>query len=186
MPKVSLLVALVCALLLLAPEDLGAALAYDRQLVLDGQLWRLWSAHLVHFSLRHALFDGAVLVVLGMALEPALGARRMALALALAAPVITLALLVLVPQMTHYRGASGLGMMLAVGAGGLLWRSNPGHRPLLVLLGLALVARLGADMLDLGDAVTTLPSWVAIAWQAHLVGAACGVALTWRRATAVN
>src|SRR4051812_37737498 len=94
MPKVSLLVALACAALLFAPSELTEALAYQRTAILHGQWWRLWSAHLVHFSARHALLDGAVLALLGMVLEARLGARRMAFALLVGAPLIALSLLV--------------------------------------------------------------------------------------------
>ena len=39
----------------------AAWLAFDRQAILAGQVWRLWSGHLVHYSLHHALLDSSVL-----------------------------------------------------------------------------------------------------------------------------
>jgi rhomboid family GlyGly-CTERM serine protease len=176
MPRVSLLVVLACALLLCAPAELTEALAYQRTAILDGQWWRLWSAHLVHFSARHALLDGAVLALLGMVLEPRLGARRIAAVLLAGAPLIGLSLLVLVPDMEHYRGASGLGMLFTAAAGVLLWRHERSLRGWLALLGLALLAKTGADLLGLGGQ-GTLPPMVALAWQAHLAGALCGAIL---------
>ncbi|MES3022922.1 MAG: rhombosortase [Pseudomonadota bacterium] len=177
MPTVTVLAVLCCALLLCVPAALTEALAYKRTAILDGQWWRLWSAHVVHFSPRHALVDGAVLALLGMVLEPRLGSRRLALALLAGSPLIGLALVVLVPDMEHYRGASGLGMLLTVAAGALLWQHESGLRQWLALLGLALLAKTGADLFGAGGGQGTLPPQVAVAWQAHLAGALCGALL---------
>ena len=180
LPTVTLLAVLGCALLHCAPAALTEALAYQRTAILDGQWWRLWSAHLVHFSARHALLDGAVLALLGTVLEPRLGARRMACAILAGAPLIGLSLLVLVPDMEHYRGASGLGMLFTAAAGALLWQHERSLRVWLVLLGLALLAKTGADLFGPGGGQGTLPPLVAVAWQAHLAGALCGAILVAR------
>src|ERR1700745_2647345 len=62
-----------CALLL-APELAGAGgrllLRYDRDAIIDGQWWRLLTAHVVHLDLEHATLNG-----LGLALLWALFAR---------------------------------------------------------------------------------------------------------------
>src|SRR4051812_25687175 len=37
-----------------------AWLIYDRAAILHGELWRLWTGHLVHFSNSHLLLDASV------------------------------------------------------------------------------------------------------------------------------
>jgi rhomboid family GlyGly-CTERM serine protease len=173
-PKVTVLAVLACVLLLCAPAELTEALAYRRTAILDGQWWRLWSGHLVHFSARHAVLDGAVLALIGMVLEPRFGARRMGAILLAGAPLIGMSLLVLVPDMEHYRGASGLGMLLTAAVGVLLWQHERNLRARLALLGLALLVKTGADLCGLGGVQGTLPPLVALAWQAHVAGALYG------------
>ena len=57
----------VCLALALAtavvPETLLASLEYNRTAILAGELWRLWTGHLVHFSAEHAIMDGIALLV---------------------------------------------------------------------------------------------------------------------------
>lgn len=164
---------------------LPALLEYDRQALLGGQIWRLWTAHLVHYTPRHALIDGAVLLLAGLIAARRLGAARVATALALGAPFISLGLLLAVPGCGAYRGASGLAVMLAVLAGATLW---PGagrwSRTVLALLPLALAAKIANEALGAVQSPiqgwTNLPPDVAICWQAHLLGAVAGCLAAWR------
>jgi rhomboid family GlyGly-CTERM serine protease len=83
------------------------ALLYDRDAILRGELWRLWTGHWVHFSASHLGWNLAVLLVAGNLLEavrPGL-LRRYTL---LAAPLIGAAFLIFAPAMHTYGGLSGL------------------------------------------------------------------------------
>lgn len=51
-----LLVAAFCILVFFV-QGLAGWLVYDRQAILNGQLWRLLTGHLVHFTRGHLLFD---------------------------------------------------------------------------------------------------------------------------------
>jgi rhomboid family GlyGly-CTERM serine protease len=173
-PRASAALALACLALACAPSALTEAMSYDRPAILAGQFWRLWSGHLVHYSLRHALADTGVLFLIGSVLEPMLGARRLGAALAWGAPLISLTLLLWLPEMHQYRGASGLDMMMAATALVALWRSGGLGRPWLACLGGLLVLKIVCEALGVSPGFASLPQDVAIAWPAHLSGAACG------------
>jgi rhomboid family GlyGly-CTERM serine protease len=173
----STVVALACVALALLPEAVASHLAYDRGAILSGQLWRLWSGHFVHFSMQHALADALVLFSMGALAEPVAGTRRLALALALGAPLISLGLLAVAPALVEYRGASGLAVMLAVAAGGLLWHASARWKAAIAVIAIAFAAKTLCEASGLSFDATTLPDGVAVAWQAHVLGALLGALL---------
>lgn len=156
-----------------APE----VLEFDRHAILSGGIWRLWSGHLVHYSAQHALIDIATALVAAVIAAQAFGVRRVLVALTLGAPLISGGLLLTAPDCLYYRGASGLAVMLTVMAGAGLWqRARRPARCALVLLALTLAAKIAAEALGLTLNWSDLPNDVAVAWQAHAVGALIGAA----------
>jgi rhomboid family GlyGly-CTERM serine protease len=123
-----LLLGLCLALLLpmLWGEAARATLRYDRAALAAGQFWRLFSAHVVHLNLRHALVN-----VLGLGLLWALFARdysaRQWLAIVLAAALaIDAGLWLLDSTVQWYVGSSGvLHGILAAGTLAQLRRRQP-------------------------------------------------------------
>src|SRR6185436_6459395 len=110
-PWVSAGLAAVCLAVALVPGS-AEALQYDRARVLDGEVWRLLSGQMVHWTARMALADLGVLLGLAAALE-ALGERRgMVLSLGLGAVLTALAVHALSPGLLVYRGSSGLASAL--------------------------------------------------------------------------
>ena len=83
-------------------------LVYDRQGILQGELWRLLSGHLVHFSRSHLAGDVVVFGVVGGLIERRRGLRVGVLYLVMAA-VIGIGMLVLKPDLAQFGGLSGLG-----------------------------------------------------------------------------
>ena len=163
--------ALACGILVFAPAALIDALAYDRHAIFAGEIWRLWSAHLVHFSAQQALLDAAVFFIAGSVAEREIGARRMAIVLALGAPSISLGLLLAVPGLSHYRGASGAAMMVALLAGATLWSGGALNRVLLALLAFGVVIKTAGEAFGISAHLAGLPQDVVVAWQAHVLGA---------------
>jgi rhomboid family GlyGly-CTERM serine protease len=84
-----------------------AALLYDRAAIAQGQLWRLWTGHWVHFSWSHLGWNLLVLLVAGSWLEK-LRPRLLRRYTLLAPPLISGALLFFAPAMARYGGLSGL------------------------------------------------------------------------------
>ena len=119
--------ALLCLLLACLPESLAAQLSWERGAILGGQWWRLWTGHLVHFGLQHAMLDAIVLFAGASLLERELGTRRLLRQLLLAAPLIALGLLAAPawtntaalqasPRRSRWRRASHSGPALDAGA----------------------------------------------------------------------
>lgn len=173
-PKTTLAACAACLLLAIAPEMLGASLAYDRHALADGELWRLWTAHLVHYSFAQAAADVVVLLACGALAERAVGSLRILWLLLLAAPLISLGLFVLAPSMAEYRGASGLATACAVLAAALLWQMGAWWRLGTAAAASAFAARTLLEALSLPLTSATLPDGVVVAWQAHLLGALAG------------
>lgn len=166
--------ALLCLAPALLPEGGRDWLEYRREDILAGELWRLWSGHWVHYSARHALLDSFTLVALAATLNH-VGAGRLLPRLTLLALLMSLFMLVAVPEMARYRGASGLVMALAGMLLSLLWRTHSAWRPGLVAITLLLCAKFLADALDLGADLVGLPDGIRVAWQAHAAGLALGL-----------
>lgn len=164
--------ALIVALALLPPE-VQQALALRPGAVAEGPWWRLWTAHAVHFGLAHAAWDALPLGLLlaGAWVDP--GPRCVAVGWLVCAPLVGLAVGVLEPALTEYRGASGAVLWLAVLWGVRAWRRHTVPRGLLGLLAAALLAKL---VWDAGGAAVSpaLPHGVRVAWSAHLAGALLG------------
>jgi rhomboid family GlyGly-CTERM serine protease len=82
-------------------------LEFDRTAILHGQVWRLLTGNLVHWSPEHFLLDVGVFLVVGLIYEPAIRRRYPWLLLASALSV-GLGVLVLLPEIRIYRGLSGV------------------------------------------------------------------------------
>jgi rhomboid family GlyGly-CTERM serine protease len=165
----------LCLLLASAGESVAAGLAWERSAILHGELWRLWSGHLVHFSFSHAGADALVLVAMGMIAEPLIGSRRFALVLGGGGALISLGLLALAPGLLEYRGASGLAVLVAVLGAVPAWQRYPIGRPMLACAALALASKTLWEACAHTAAFTDLPAGVTVAWQAHLLGAVLGI-----------
>lgn len=171
----TLSVAGACLLLACAGNPLASRLAWERGAILHGEMWRLWSGHLVHYSASHGAADALALLASGMLAEPIIGSRRFAMILLAGATMISLGLLACAPLLTEYRGASGLAMLTTALAGVLLWRRQPAARWLTGAAGLALAAKMLGDAGGYALTLADLPAGVAVSWQAHLLGALLGV-----------
>lgn len=131
----------ILPILLAALPQCHDTLLFDRTAILGGQFWRLWTGHWIHFSPSHLFWNVAALSFTGAWLE----ARHPGLPLryaAFAAPLISIGLLVLEPNMITYGGLSGLGTGIVALLGISLCRSPGFDRisgiSILVLLGLKL------------------------------------------------
>lgn len=173
-PWVSSIVAAACLLLALAPVSLVEQLSCDHHAILQGELWRLWTGHVTHFSLRHALIDSATLLLIGAITEAEFGSRRIALALLVGAPLISIGILLAAPGLFDYRGASSIAVMLASAIGASWWRSRPTCRAVLGALALGLVTKISFDAIGMPTTLTDLPEQVQVAWQGHLLGGMLG------------
>ncbi|HRH74541.1 MAG TPA: rhomboid family intramembrane serine protease [Zoogloea sp.] len=144
----------------------GESMQFDRDAIAAGEIWRLWTGQLCHWSLLHLL--GNLAAVAAFAVIAGTPLLRWLALLPLAAPLLSLVLLSLMPALQIYRGFSGLVAMLVVGVamdGGLIGR----------VVALAWGARLVFDAIA-GTPSPFLPEGITTTWQAHLAGLLLGMA----------
>ena len=80
---------------------------YDRIAILSGEVWRLWSSHLIHFNTIHLLYNILVFGVSGWIIESK-GYDHFGLLCILIAFFIGIFLMLMEPAMRYYGGLSGL------------------------------------------------------------------------------
>lgn len=166
------------AALALCPLGVREALLLQRNALLRGEFWRLWTGHWVHFGSSHLLWDLSSFAAAGLWLG-ALGARRVNwLVLAVVAPLLGGGLLVVERQLEIYGGLSGLVCAQCAALAVLLWKGN--RRAVALMLAAVLLAKLCLDFFQ-GQAlfarfeaeeIRTVP------W-AHLLGICLGLPLGW-------
>lgn len=154
----------------------------ERTALGHGELWRLWTAHWVHFSPSHLGWNLAVLLAAGAWLE-----RRhpgwLLWHTLVAAPLISLALLVIEPAMHAYGGLSALATSVVTLLALAQLADRRADRPLWTAL-LLLVA--GKILLDAGHASALFARFDAPAVRpsvfAHAAGAVAALGLwpLWR------
>lgn len=175
--RYGLLLPLFCLALNLLPEGDTALLAYQHSTLIEGEWWRLWTGHFVHFSPSHALTNGAMLIMLSLLFARTYGEKTLALIYVFGPVVISLMLLWLVPDMVAYRGASALDAILFASllAGKLIHVRGKMAVPFVLLAGAWLV-KLSFEIGD-GASFSSLPASVHVAWQAHVSGMLIGIVL---------
>lgn len=185
------LLCLMAVWIALWPDALDM-LAYDRQRLLQGQGWRLLSAHLVHLNQWHLLMNLAGLVLLYELLWWRLPARHVAGVLLASAATVLAGLWLGMPELQRYAGLSGaLHGLWAGSALLLLWSrggtatgaaKDPAARAgwalaMLLLAGKLLAETAGgphpaAGMIG-GTVVTQAHAWGALGGIVYAVTARC-------------
>ena len=82
-------------------------LQYRREAILGGEIWRAFTAHVVHASNNHLLWDVSALVVIGILFEEALR-HRFWIALPISMVTVSGGLLLAEPNLNAYCGLSGV------------------------------------------------------------------------------
>ncbi|MBI2518029.1 MAG: rhombosortase [Opitutae bacterium] len=165
----------VATVLVAASPAMQTGLMLDRPLISVGQVWRLWTGHLVHHGASHGLWNLVVFIPVGCWLErirPTL-AR---LYLLIASALISAGLLAFDPQLSRYAGLSGLatGLLLLLACDRL---KQINREPRWVWLGvLILVAgKIGFEWMTDTPIFSRLNDGVKNVPLAHLFGAVSAV-----------
>jgi rhomboid family GlyGly-CTERM serine protease len=160
--------------------DSGAGLAYQRDLIAAGELWRVITGHFVHWSHGHLVWDAGTFLALGAACE--LRSRERFLACLVASVIaISVVLWLLLPELKLYAGLSGIDSALFALLGGALVREqwekgNSAALAIALAFCLAFFLKTGFEMADgatvfVGDLA---PGIVSVP-LAHLAGALVGL-----------
>lgn len=167
-----------------------SALLYGRAALADGEVWRLVTGHLMHFSWTHLAADTGGFLLLGLLVEKEQGRRTLLRLLLLLSLGTSAALWLFVPQLAFYGGMSalnyGLLTWLCLTERGVMqkpWDWIALLFPVLLLAHIGWQSSTEESLLSAG-----LPRAVRVAWQAHLAAvvlACIGVAAkeslrTWR------
>ena len=92
---------------------LRVSLIYDSQLVASGEIWRIWSGHLIHFGWAHWWADAWLFLLLGRMLERR--HPRVTYATLLLCPIVTaVALAYFDPTMIRYAGLSTINVTFLI------------------------------------------------------------------------
>ena len=134
---VSPLLAVAAVAIFLVP---GAAelFTFQRSGVFAGEFWRIFTGHLTHFTGTHLFWDVGALLVLGWLAERR-SVVRFAATLVGSAVLISLGVLVLLPQMPEYRGLSGVDSALFGLVAVTLLREQLQRRARLLVMAIAVV-----------------------------------------------
>lgn len=166
----------LCAAASLVPSG-AEALQYDREQVAAGKVWLLLTGQMVHWTVRMTVADLGTLLGLGAWLEIQGERKRLALALALGVALTAFAVHALSPDLSLYRGASGLASALFVLAALRIARDAQGTPRLLAWLAAALF--LGKDAWEAVTGQTLfagpLPDGVEVVPLVHLLGGLAGL-----------
>lgn len=132
------------------PSSFLDALAFERPLILEGQYWRLLTAHIVHLNINHALMNAAGLGLLGYYFRRDFSFGGWAGLLLVSMLTISAGLWWGQPWLVGYAGLSGVlhallyaglvvtwkemprlnSLVLALLVGRLVWEHSPGYDPL--------------------------------------------------------
>jgi rhomboid family GlyGly-CTERM serine protease len=170
------LVALV-ALVFQCRPDWRTSLLFDRTALADGQWWRLWSGHLVHFGWPHFVADTGLFLILGFILGTK-QTRLFPVTLLLLPLVISAAVYFLSPGMARYGGLSAVDLTLLLFVAGQGWQHNWKDwfwpTVLLVYVGeIVLEATVGQG--HGGGMIRFDDPQIHVATSAHIAAAACAV-----------
>lgn len=177
-PAVSLMVS-ACVVALFALPGMAGVCEWQRSAVLSGEWWRFLSGHLTHTSGVNLAWNLAAFLGLGAICEFQ-DRRRFVLTTLLAVAAVPLAVLIATPEMSAYRGLSGIasalfGLLLVT----VLRRAREqGRRELVWILWLAGLLFLGKIVYEVcvGQALFAVDSSGFVPLPvAHLAGAAAGI-----------
>lgn len=151
---------------------------YDRDRVLEGQVWRLVTAHAVHFSQSHAAYNLVLVSVVGAWLEQR-NRPRYAVLIGLTAVASGLYFLIFMPGMARYGGLSGVVSAAVVYLSLREIRHGRFARAIWVTVLLLFAAKVCYETL-IGQAIFTATDAIPfeVVPSAHVIGAVVAIALS--------
>lgn len=165
-----MLCAAALALAAWAASAFPDACTLERSSLASGQVWRLWTGHLVHASRAHFNYDVGAAVLLCCVFGP--GKRWLWMP-----PVIGIAILAAMPGVEHYYGLSAVLHAWVVVIAAKLWREKTGAYSWIAAGILAVTIGKAALETALGHSLFTaeLDFGGPVLHASHLIGALIGL-----------
>lgn len=171
----SLRLLLILSLIVLLGQIIGKEYFYfDRQLLVQGQYWRLLTAHLVHSNNIHLLLNVCALALVLMLFDKLLTVRAYITLIVLSACVQSIAFYYLLPNVETYVGLSGVLHTLYVAATIQLLAQTK-ERVMASVLLMLVTLKLLTENLGQGISVSQAMINSRVLVEAHLYGAMIGV-----------
>jgi rhomboid family GlyGly-CTERM serine protease len=171
-----MLVALVLGGFVSQLPVVGEFFIYDRSAIQDGELWRLFTCHLVHHSVSHLLGNIAVVGISGAMLLRA--GHHALIVVGVAATILVTGPLLFAsePLMKRFCGLSGLGTLLLSQLIVTRLRVDRGGRTYWSILGVLMLAKFGLE-LNLAEPLLSGADQFVPVPLAHLIGLVIGVGI---------
>jgi rhomboid family GlyGly-CTERM serine protease len=150
----------------------GELLKYQRASILSGEWWRLFTGHLVHLGWSHLWLNLAGLLLIWALVGRAMTLRQWLLLISLSLILISVGLLLWLPNLMWYVGLSGMLHGLLV-AGGLS-QALRGEREGLILV-LVVMGKVGWELWQGPLPGSREVTGGEVVVQAHTLGAGAGV-----------
>ncbi|WP_086933032.1 rhombosortase [Agarilytica rhodophyticola] len=125
-------------------DELTPFFRYERELILQGEVWRLLTCHFVHVNTTHAIMNFSALVLIMLALGYKLSCKEWLSSAVFLSVFISLGLLIFSPDIAWYVGFSGVSHGLLVFM--LIKNSLTGDKLYLIAL-LLVIVKIGREQL---------------------------------------
>lgn len=161
----------VFILLLCTAQLFAEHLQFDRGRILGGEYWRLLSGHFVHAGWTHLVINALAALTIYFGFFSHLRIAELLIGSFFLAILISIALLIFLPELSWYRGLSGLLHGLTVYCS--LRRVFEGRRSYLIGAGLVW-AKVIMESAGISLTVSAWHGDMSVIHQAHLAGALLG------------
>jgi rhomboid family GlyGly-CTERM serine protease len=167
-----LILALCVTLIALGGSELADLIRFNRQAILQGQVWRLCSGHLAHLGWSHVWLNIGGLAVIWALVGSCFTTRQWLIILTGLALGISLGLMIFNPKLSWYVGLSGvLHGMLVAGAVTEIRNGQHSGYALIILIAMKLIWEQLAGPLPGSEA----SAGGTVIVDAHLYGGLCGL-----------
>lgn len=172
--SIPLFLCVISMLVMGAGNEVVSIFRYDRDPIMDGEIWRVFTAHLAHLGWSHLLLNLAGLGVIWLLCGRALSTGLWLLVLLSCALGVSCGLLLFNPELVWYVGLSGVlhGMIVAGSLAGIY----RGERDSLLLL-LLIMAKLGWEQWQGPMPGSEATAGGRVVVDAHLYGAVSALLL---------
>lgn len=168
-----------------AASKLSSLLIYDREAVLAGEIWRLVTGNLIHFTLAHLLFDLTAVGVAGWIIEHR-GYPHFWVVVGLSSFAVGAGLLAGMPEVSRYGGLSGVAIGMTVYASLCGMRENGLWQRVCTALFLLIMVKVALEFLT-GQSLSTaigITPFIPVPLS-HAMGAFAGVVVALTNNTSV-